>query len=118
MSSPVPDPTAAEDVRAITAIVERFNRAFATGDAGPIADDYADDAEWINAFGVARRGGVAIAAVLQRLFDRGDFAAATLTPSPPGVRFVRPDVAVEHDLLVVRGQRTPSGADYPERRTH
>jgi len=82
----VPEPAGAEaveDVRAITAIVERWTRAFPAGDAGPLADEYADDAEWINAFGVARRGGAAIAAFLQELFGRGIWAAATFTASPP-----------------------------------
>ena len=118
MSSSVSDPANAEDVRAITAIVERWTQAFAAGDAGPITADYADDAEWINAFGRARLGGPAISAFLQELFRQGLWAMATFTASPPEIRFVRPDVAVEHDLMVIRSQRTPTGAEYPERRTH
>ena len=121
MSNPVSEPAGAEtveDVRAITAIVERWSRAFPAGDAGLLADDYADDAEWINAFGVPRRGGAAIAAFLQEGFGRGIWAAATFTASPPEIRFLRPDVAVEHDLQGIRGQRTPGGAEHPERRTH
>ena len=121
MSSSGSEPAGAEavaDVRAITAIVERWTRAFPAGDVGPIAADYADDAEWINAFGVARRGGPAIAAFLQELVGRGIWAAATFTAAAPEIRFLRPDVAVEHDLQGVRGQRTPGGAAYPERRAH
>jgi uncharacterized protein (TIGR02246 family) len=120
-SNPVPEPAGAaavEDVRAITALVERWAGAFRAGDAGPLADDYADDAEWINAFGIARRGGPAIAAFLQELIGRATWAAATFTWSTPEVRFLRPDVAVAHDFVVIRGQRTPGGAEYPERRTH
>ena len=98
--------------------MERWNKAFDSGDAGPIADDYTGDAEWINAFGRVRRGGPAIAAHLQEGFRRGLWAAAAWTSSPPEIRFVRPDVAVQHDLRVTRGQRTPTGGAYPERRTH
>jgi uncharacterized protein (TIGR02246 family) len=124
MSSPVSEPAGAEDVEAvraitaITAIVERFHRAFVAGDAGPLAADYAADAEWINAFGVARRGGPAIAAFLQELIGQGRWATATFTAAPPEIRFLRPYVAVAHDFVVIRGQRTPGGAAYPERRTH
>jgi uncharacterized protein (TIGR02246 family) len=118
MSSPVTDPTTADDVRAINAITDRWHRAFAAGDAGLFVDDYVDDATYVNAFGRVCRGGPAIATFLQEVFDRGDFAAATWTASPTEIRFVRPDVAVAHDLGVTRGQRTPGGAEHPERRTH
>jgi uncharacterized protein (TIGR02246 family) len=118
MARVVPEPAGPEDVRAITAIVERWTQAFAAGDAGLFADDYAADADYLNAFGRACRGGPAIAAFLQPVFDRGAFAAATWTAAPPEIRFVRPDVAVEHDLRVTRGQRTPARDEHPERRTH
>jgi uncharacterized protein (TIGR02246 family) len=118
MSSPVTDPATADDVSAINAIAHRWRRAFTEGDAGLFVDDYADDAMYVNAFGRACRGGPAIAAFLQEVFDRGDFAAATVTASPPEIRFVRPDVAVAHDFGVTRGQRTTGGAEHPERRTH
>jgi uncharacterized protein (TIGR02246 family) len=115
MSSPVTDPATADDVSAINAIAHRWRRAFTEGDAGLFVDDYADDAMYVNAFGRACRGGPAIAAFLQEVFDRGDFAAATVTASPPEIRFVRPDVAVAHDFGVTAasGRRgvpsTPSG---------
>jgi uncharacterized protein (TIGR02246 family) len=112
------EPAGPEDVRAITAIVDRWAQAFATGDARRLSDDYTQDAQWTNAFGRARRGGTAIAAVLQEGFGRGLWSAADWLSSPPEIRFVRPDVAVEHDLRVTRGQRTPGGAMYPERRSH
>ncbi len=118
MSSPVTDPVIADDVRAINAIVHRWKRAFAEGEAGLFVDDYADDATYVNAYGRACRGGPAIAAFLQEVFNRGDFAAATSTASPPEICFVRPDVAVAHDFGITHGQRTPGGAEHPERRTH
>ena len=74
MARAVPAPAGPEDVRAITAIVERWTQAFAAGDAGLFADDYADDADYLNAFGRACRGGPAIAAFLQEVFRRGAFA--------------------------------------------
>jgi uncharacterized protein (TIGR02246 family) len=114
MSSSLTDPATADDVSAINAIAHRWRRAFMEGDAGLFADDYADDAAYINAFGRTCRRGPAIVAFLQEVFDRGDFAAATVTASPPEIRFVRPDVAVAHDFGVTRGQRTPGGAEHPD----
>jgi uncharacterized protein (TIGR02246 family) len=118
MSSPVPDAATADDIRAINAIVHRWRRAFAEGDASLFVDDYADDATYVNAYGRAYRGGPAIAAFLQEVFDRGTFAVANVTASPPEICFVRPDVAVAHDFGITHGQRTPAGTEHPERRTH
>ena len=111
------------DISAIRQVLENWDRTFTETNADLSAPDFADDALWINAFGVVRHGRQEIRAFLQSLFARpggGGFEPARYTVAEPWIRFVRPDVAVVHTRLWISGQRSSSGSDqeYPERRNH
>ena len=55
---------------------------------------------------------------MEAIFARGGFQTVQVRGSEPSIRFVRPDVAVVHSRSWFRGQRSPSGQEYPERRIH
>ena len=109
------------DREAITQVVANWDRTFAEANADLSAADFAEDALWINAFGVIKHGRQAIRDFLDSVFarpGRGGFEAITVTGSDPWIRFVRPDVAVVHSRSWFSGQRSPGGQVYPERRIH
>ncbi|EUA15192.1 hypothetical protein I546_0725 [Mycobacterium kansasii 732] len=61
------------DRAAITRTLTRLFAGFAHRDAGLLTDVYADDADWINAFGTVRRGSEHITAYLRGLFADKNF---------------------------------------------
>jgi uncharacterized protein (TIGR02246 family) len=116
-----PETSDPADIAAIRQVVEDWDHTFAEANADVSAPDFADDALWINAFGVIKHGRQEIHAFLGSIFDRpgrGGFEAVHVTGSEPWVRFVRPDVAVVHSRSWFSGQRSASGQEYPERRIH
>ena len=106
------------DHDAIGGIVARWDKGWKDFDARLAAQDYGDDADWINAFGGAQKGRAEIEKFLTNLFQRPGIRSRTSTPSTLTIRFVRPDVAVVSASRETQGQRTDSGREYPTRKTH
>jgi len=108
----------AEDVEAIHAVVRSQLKGAQDGDASRAATGYADDADWINAFRVRRRGRVEIEAWMARHIADAGYRRAQRTARPPEVRFIRDDGAVVHSYLEVIGQVLRGGVELPLAKVH
>ena len=104
---------------AVTAVFERTGAGSDDFDAELVSRNYADDADWTNAFGVRRKGSTQIRAYLSELFGRPQFRSrAPSGPATVSIKFVRPEVAVVRSFRVVAGQRGPNNEELLPRRIH
>lgn len=101
----------------IKAIVSRWDQGWANFDAVLASQDYADDADWTNAFGVSRRGREEIFQYLRNIYQSPQVTSRRSTSSISSIRFVRPDIAVVTSYRETAGQKTASGTEYPLRKT-
>lgn len=91
--------------------------AFAQTTIEGVADLYAEDAEWTNAFGTSRHGRDAIIAYLEVLFADPNFNAGRLLGRPTAtIRFVGSGVAIAKTYAEREGQRAVDGQELPVRR--
>jgi uncharacterized protein (TIGR02246 family) len=111
---------AATDEAGVRAAVMQRIQGQRTRDAALSASVFAEDAVWINAFGVRRVGRAAIEKFLAGLYADPGYVQAQLVDPPQinEVMFVRPDVAVVRTFTRIQGQRLSSGTVIAERRTH
>ncbi len=109
-------PESSAEIKAIRTVLAQQRQRNEGSGAGQSA--YADDADWLNAFGVRQKGAADIEAWYRRMLAGPAFASAQLTMQPSDIRFIRPDVAVVHTTFEVIGQRTRSGQEMPPRRGH
>ena len=61
-----------------------------------LAGDYADDADWMNAYGENSKGAASIVGRMARLFARPHVQGRRTTWHEPRIRFIRPDVAIAY----------------------
>jgi uncharacterized protein (TIGR02246 family) len=108
----------AEDEAAIRAIVNHWQQSWENFDASVLAGDYAEDADWQNAFGVRLKGGAKIVDFVSRVVKRSTVQGRHTTWGEPTVRFVRPDVALAYRDYSTVGHKDLSGKEMPERKTH
>ena len=106
---------APEDRRAAMEVLERFDRGFFSCDAGQATADYADDAEWLNAFGVRKNGRVEIRAFLESVWASEHTHTYRVARSGQAIRFLCPDVAVAWGSWTGDDQRTRDGKLLPPR---
>jgi ketosteroid isomerase-like protein len=114
-------PAAESDSEAILALMGRFGRAWGNQDIEGAVAAYAEDAEWVNAFGDVRRGHAEMRDQFTSLFERFesgsgmpdeeegsergelDAAEAAAEPAmargPISMRYVGPEVAVLHSYV-------------------
>jgi uncharacterized protein (TIGR02246 family) len=112
--------SADSDEAAVRAAVMQRVQGQRARDAVLSASVFADDAVWINAFGVRRVGRAAIEKFLADLYADPGYAQAQLVDPPQieEIMFVRPDVAVVRTFHRTQGQRLSNGTVIAERRTH
>ncbi|HEY2914413.1 MAG TPA: SgcJ/EcaC family oxidoreductase [Candidatus Angelobacter sp.] len=108
----------AEDEAAIRAIVNHWQQSWENFDASVLTGDYADDADWLNAFGVRIKGGDKIVEFVSKVMKRPTVQGRHTTWGEPGVRFVRPDVALASRDYTTVGHKTLNGQGMPPRNTH
>jgi len=106
------------DRAALLEVLAKLRDGARDRDAHRATEGYAEDADWINAFGVRRKGKAQIEQWMSRLFADPGYQAARITGAPHEIRLVGPDVAVIHSYSEVVGQRTRSGQEMPKRRVH
>ena len=117
--SPVVDPWATSQGRAIGELLGRFSTAARARDAKAYASLYAHDANWVNAFGDKRQGRSEIETFYTRLFAHpGERDTKTTMIGSPTLRIVRPDVALVQWVMLGEGQRDDAGNLLPNRKTH
>jgi uncharacterized protein (TIGR02246 family) len=107
-----------EDEAAIRAIVNHWQQSWENFDASILAGDYADDADWLNAFGIRIKGGAKIVEFVSKVVKRPTVQGRHTTWGEPTVRFVRPDVALASRDYTTVGHKTLNGQEMPERNTH
>jgi uncharacterized protein (TIGR02246 family) len=108
----------AEDEAAIGRVLANWDRGWDAFDARLAAMDYADDADWLNAFGRKKKGRAELEAFLAELFVRPDMKAARFATTSVSIRFVRPDVAVVRTDFEGVGQKTLRGEEMGKRVGH
>ena len=113
-----PDSGHAEDEAVIRRIVANWDRGWKDFEPEVATVDYADDADWVNAFGKARTGRSEIRKYLATLFTTPEIRSRQSTPSTVVIRFIRPDVAAVSSFRETVGQKSASGREYPTRKTH
>ncbi|HKV93355.1 MAG TPA: SgcJ/EcaC family oxidoreductase [Candidatus Angelobacter sp.] len=111
-------PASAEDEAAVRAIVLHWQQSWEKFDASVLQGDYADDADWLNAFGVRIKGGAKIVEFVSRVVKRPTVQGRQTTWDEPVVRFLRPDVAVAYRNYRTVGHKTLDGKEMPQRNTH
>ena len=105
------------DEAAVRAAIARWDKAWATKDAALGAQDYADDAHWVNAFGMERKGRAAIGDTLKEVFALPFVMTGQSEPMIDDVRLLDDEVAIVESKVERRGQTLPSGEQLGMRRT-
>jgi len=108
----------AEDEAAVKTIVLHWQQSWDSFDASVLQGDYADDADWLNAFGVRIKGGAEIVAFVSKVVKRPNVQERHTTWDEPTIRFVRPDVAIASRDYRTVGHKTFDGKEMPQRNTH
>jgi len=108
----------AADETAVRSIVDHWRQAWQAFDGAVLGGDYADDADWLNAFGVRKKGGAEIVAYVSEVVKRPTVKERQTTWGEIHVRFLRPDVALAYRDYRTIGHKLPDGRELPERRTH
>ena len=108
----------AEDEAAIRTIVKHWQQSWESFDASVLAEDFTEDADWQNAFGVRIKGGAKIVEFVSKVVKRPGVQGRQTTWSEPTVRFVRPDVALAYRDYSTVGHKTLNGQEMPQRNTH
>ncbi len=107
----------AEDRQAIEKAYQNWYTGWETKDYELAAQDYSDDAIWVNAFGMRRVGREAIEETLKRVFGMDFVMAGTSKTVEKTVNFFSPAVALVTSLVERSGQQTASGESMPTRQT-
>ncbi|HEX3586699.1 MAG TPA: SgcJ/EcaC family oxidoreductase [Candidatus Angelobacter sp.] len=108
----------AEDEAAVRAIINHWQQNWEDFDASVLAGDYADDADWQNAFGVRLKGGAKIVEFVSTVVKRATVQGRHTTWGEPSVRFLRPDVALAYRDYTTVGHKILNGQEMPRRNTH
>lgn len=105
------------DEAAIREIIDHWDQGWAKFDPTLASQDYADDADWTNAFGISRKGRPEIFQFLEKIYKSPQMTPRRSTPSQSTIRFPRSDIAVAASYRETVGQKTASGDVYPTRKT-
>ena len=111
-------PPAPADQAAIRKIVDHWQQTWDKFDASVLAGDFAEDADWLNAFGVRLKGSAKILEFMTAMVKRPTVQGRKTTWDEPDIRFLRPDVAVAYRSYRTVGHRTLDGKEMPVRDTH
>ena len=115
--APAQETDRSADEATIRAIAKHWEEAWQRFDASVLANDYATDADFMDAFGNRHKGSVAIVNAMTRQLASPRVRQRQTTWKPPVVRFVRDDVAVVYQDYETVGQTTPTGEAVPKRDT-
>lgn len=104
------------DEQAVLETFTSWNQGWAESDAALAVRDYADDADWTNAFGDRFKGKVALREGLEHIFSLGFVMAGDSAENEyTDIRFVGTDVAIVRSKLIRSGQQTSNGDVMPDR---
>ncbi len=106
------------DTAATRTVVDHWRQMWDRFDASSLRDDYAEDADFLNAFGTRLKGRAEILSFANRVVRRPNVQDRHTVWSEPVIRFVRPDVAICSRDYTTSGQRTLEGQPIGVRKTH
>lgn len=106
-----------ENQQQVEQLLQNWNRAWESKDPKLAAQDYADDADWTNAFGMKRKGRAEIEKFLTEVFSLPFVMAAQSKTADQSIRFIKPDVALITTTVEREGQQTPTGETMAKRHT-
>jgi len=93
------------DCHAIEKTLTALLAGFSTRNADQLAGVYADDADWVNAFGSVKRGPTEIVEYLRGLFADANFEAGRLVAPPQSrLRRLSDDIVLVSTRLEIRDQ--------------
>ncbi len=103
----------------IEAVISNWDRGWEEKNPKLAAQDYAEDADWINAFGMAVKGRGEIEQVLARVFSYDFVMAGETTTVEQDIRFTDGSTALVLTYRERTGQRNPDGSPLGTRKiTH
>jgi uncharacterized protein (TIGR02246 family) len=105
------------DKAAIEAAIANWDKAWNTKDAKLASQDYSDDADWTNAFGMRRTGRVEIEKTLRQVFSLAFVTAGQSRTVEQNVKFRSKDLAVVWTRVERAGQQRPTGEELGTRQT-
>jgi len=108
--------TSKSDQALIERIIENWNNGWKTVDAKLATQDYSDDADWTNAFGMKKKGRIEIERFLNEVFSLS-FVTQSKTVEQ-SVRFIKPDVALVTTRVERLGQRATGEELEPRYTSH
>jgi uncharacterized protein (TIGR02246 family) len=108
----------AEDEAAVRTIILHWQQSWENFDASVLQGDYAEDADWLNAFGVRIKGGGKIVEFVKTVVKRPAVQGRHTTWDEPTIRFLRSDVALATRDYRTIGHVALDGKEMPQRNTH
>ena len=116
----VPSAVAAQtpaDREQVMAVIERWNEGWTSKNPELASRDYSEDAFWMNAFGMERKGRDAVREMLRQVFDLPIMAGATSNVVGHEVKFLTDDVATVVTRVDRKGQTSALGEQLGTRKT-
>jgi len=98
----------------ITSMVQALQDAWNASDGHAFAAPFADDADFVNVYGMHAHGRDAIAQGHEFIL-RGPYAGSRVGYTPESVRMVRPDVALAHVRATLSVPAGPMAGDHQAR---
>ena len=106
------------DSASIFAALENWEVAWESHEPALAAQDYSDDADWTNAFGMRRIGRPAVEALLEEVFTLPFVMAGRTNYEYHDLRFLGSGVAILRSRALREGQQLPDGTVEETRRTN
>jgi uncharacterized protein (TIGR02246 family) len=104
------------DQEAIGATLLALRASFQEREVTKLEGVYAEDADWVHAFGTVKKGSAQIVDYLRGLFADENFNAGELKASPEvAIRVLTPEVVLVSAHLQVLGQKLADGGEIDER---
>jgi uncharacterized protein (TIGR02246 family) len=107
-----------EDEKAIQQIVENWINGWASCDAQLAVEGFAEDIEWLNSFGVKKKGSEETKKFLDWVFSLPNAKERKNSETITSVKFIRPEVAVVYSDFHVELQRYLTGEEMADRDGH
>jgi uncharacterized protein (TIGR02246 family) len=102
----------------IDSIVDNWDGGWEADDAAKAAQDYAEDATWINAFGVERTGRNEIEEFLAMIFKRESLKNREISNLKREIKFLTDNVAIVFTYAEITGQLNPDGEPLATRKNN
>lgn len=108
----------AEDEKLIRQIVGNWLAGWESCDSELATEGFADDADWMNAFGIKKKGKTQIKQFLDWAFSLPNAKERKNSGEISSIRFIRSDVALVYEDFHVEKQRYLTGEEMVDRHGH